>query len=254
MTRKAKAIILHASGSNRNHEALWACERAGARSEALHMSALTQAKVLDAQMLVLAGGFSYGDALGAGRRWAFELELGFKEQLEAFIASGKPVIGICNGFQVLLKGGYLDLRDEQATLSHNLHPSGEARFECRWVYLQPNPQSNSPLIRSLTEGIYCPVAHGEGRFLAKGRIPRGQIAFQYADAQGAICGDYPYNPNGSLESIAGVTNAQGNVLGLMPHPEDHILDIQHPRWQRNESGHSGLALLQSAIAYAKAFL
>jgi phosphoribosylformylglycinamidine synthase len=196
-------------------------------------------------MLILPGGFSYGDALGAGRLWALDLGTWFADQLAAFVESGRPVIGICNGFQALVKSGILPGCGWKATLTYN----ASNRFECRWVLLRPNPENPSPWLEGQPE-IFCPVAHGEGRFL----VPQGealqmsQVAYLYADLNGEPAGEaYPANPNGSPGDIAGVTNVAGNVLGLMPHPEDHVLPHQHPHWTRGEQDGSGLALFRNGM-------
>jgi phosphoribosylformylglycinamidine synthase len=205
-------------------------------------------------MLVLPGGFSYGDDLGAGALWALEMHHRLGEALAHFAATGRPVLGICNGFQALVKTGLLPsgqlvhTPERKATLTHN----ASGHFECRWVYLQPNPASPSIFTQGLTELIYCPVAHGEGRFvsdaaaLEAGRL----IALTYADPSGAPV-IYPANPNGSQQNIAGVCNAAGNILGLMPHPEDHIFPWQHPRWRRSEGGLLGLHLFTQGVRYAQ---
>ena len=181
---------------------------------------------------------------------ALDLVSYFSEQVDAFVAAGKPVIGICNGFQALVKSGVLPGRqDLHATLTFN--QSGH--FECRWVRLLATSQT-CLWTRGLTEPIDCPVAHGEGQFVLT--EPDGlellqaanQVALVYAGQNGTLAGrDYPWNPNGSNGDIAGVCNLQGNVLGLMPHPEDHIFVHQHPRWTRGEGGCLGLRLFENGL-------
>ncbi len=249
---KPLVMVISASGTNRHHDAAWACELAGANTEQVHMSQLlgsenTSDILSKADMLLFAGGFSYGDALGAGKRWAFDLEIGLKEGLTNFVETGKPVIGICNGFQVLLKAGLLDLAEEQATLTHNEN----AKFECRWVYLEANKNTTCSFLKDLDELIYCPVAHGEGRVLANQDIAAERIAFSYTTAEDSKAINYPFNPNGSQQHIAGLCNEKGNVLGLMPHPENHVVDYHHPRWTRGEVGNKGLSLFEAAINYSK---
>ena len=247
-TQKPKRVaILHASGSNRDHDAALAIELAGGKPDIIHMNQLAGISLNDYHMLVLPGGFSYGDDLGAGVLWALDLREHFKDTLEAFIESGRPVIGICNGFQALLKSGLLPGTFEsprQSTLTYNQ----QADFECRWVYLEANPKSPSLFTEGLTEAIYCPVAHGEGRFLASdGAIDleqTHQVVLRYSQSS------YPFNPNGSVNNIAGICNQQGNVLGLMPHPENHVFPFQHPRFHRGETGLSGLVLFQNGLRQA----
>lgn len=265
-------LILHVRGTNRDREAAWACERAGGAPEIVHINPLItgERRLMDYRMLVLPGGFSYGDDLGAGKLWAVVLRYRLADELAAFIEAGRPVLGICNGFQALVKSGWLpgiwesgrrtmdnsrETRDDGWGQAVTLTRNDSARFECRWVYLQP--QANSPCIftRGLEELITCPVAHGEGKFVARDAETltvleaQGLVALRYVGPNGEPAG-YPWNPNGSQNHIAGICNPQGTVLGLMPHPEDHILPIQHPRFHRGERGMLGLVLFQNGVRYA----
>jgi phosphoribosylformylglycinamidine synthase I len=246
-----KVMILHAPGTNRDGDLAEAVIRAGGEPTILPLSLLRQEKVEASSygMLALPGGFSYGDALGAGRLFALDLQTWFGDFMQRFIESGRPVIGICNGFQALVKAGYLPEGGLQATLTDN----ASGHFECRWVRLQANPANPSPWLEGL-DTILCPVAHGEGRFVLgkKQVLPSDQIALRYVDANGDPAkGHYPINPNGSMADIAGITNPAGNVLGLMPHPEDHIHSYQHPRWQRTENGWMGLKLIENGLRMAQ---
>jgi phosphoribosylformylglycinamidine synthase subunit PurQ / glutaminase len=246
---KPRALILHANGTNRDIEAAQAFELAGAQAEIVPLNSMRarERDWADYQLLVLPGGFSYADALGAGKLLALDLQVYFAEQVREFIARGKPAIGICNGFQALIKAGILAANSEpRATLTFNT----SGHFECRWVTLVPRSQACT-WTRGLREPIYCPVAHGEGNFMIgnarslKALQASDQIALTYSTSA------YPDNPNGSMADIAGVCNPDGNVLGLMPHPEDHIFPYQHPRWTRGESGHMGLPLFVNGVDYAK---
>jgi phosphoribosylformylglycinamidine synthase len=249
-------LILHATGTNRDRETAWAVERAGGRPTILHVNELRSrpAHLHDFAMLILPGGFSYGDALGAGRLLASDLRWLFQEELARFVESGRPVLGICNGFQALVKSGWLPGPPQdgiQATLTRN----ASNRFECRWVWLRPDPSGPCVFTRGLEEPIFCPVAHGEGRFVPRdeavlARLQEGrQIALTYIAPSGGPAA-YPWNPNGSVADIAGICNAQGNVLGLMPHPEDHVLPWQRPDWTRGATGGLGLSLFAQGIRYA----
>ncbi|MEO8608117.1 MAG: phosphoribosylformylglycinamidine synthase subunit PurL [Chloroflexota bacterium] len=249
-----KILILHANGTNRDRDAFLACELAGGVPEIVHVNQLISGehKLLDYNMLVVPGGFSYGDDLGAGKLWALDLQNRLDADVKRFVDEGRPVIGICNGFQALVKAGLLPGNSsENVTLTFN--ESGH--FECRWVYLQPNPNSPCLFTEGLTEPIYCPVAHGEGRIAVNGQETLDQLwkdglaALTYTDANGQPAG-YPANPNGSVYNIAGLCNAAGNVFGLMPHPEDHIFPWQHPRWRRGEGGMDGLRLFKNGVKYA----
>lgn len=249
-----RILILHANGTNRDHEAALACELAGGAPEIVHVNQLINGErlLLDYQMLVVPGGFSYGDDLGAGTLWALDLHQRFGEDVTRFVEDGRPVLGICNGFQALVKAGLLPGgSDHRVTLTYN----ESARFECRWVMLQPNPNSACLFTQGQTEPIFCPVAHGEGRLVtaesatADKLWTEGLVALTYGDGNGNVVG-YPGNPNGSVLGIAGLSNAAGNVFGLMPHPEDHIFAWQHPRWSRGERGFDGLRLFKNGIQYA----
>ena len=251
-------LILHANGTNRDREASWAVQQAGGAPEIVHVNQLLegQRRLADYKMLVLPGGFSYGDDLGAGRLWAVTLAHRLNDDLQAFVAAGRPVLGICNGFQALVKSGLLpgvELGDDaqrRVTLTRN----DSGRFECRWVTLTPQP---GPCVwtRDLPEPIYCPVAHGEGKLACADEATlaaleeRQLVALRYTGPAPGEAG-YPHNPNGSWSDIAGICNPTGNVLGLMPHPEDHIIPRQHPRHHRGDSGGRGLALFQNGVRHA----
>jgi phosphoribosylformylglycinamidine synthase len=247
---KPKALILHANGSNRDGDVKQALELAGAEAEVVHINQLVarERSMVSYQMLVVPGGFSYGDDLGAGKLWALMLKEKFGEDLEGFVASGKPVIGICNGFQVLVKAGVLP--GGQGVQSVTLTYNRSGHFECRWVWLEPNPTSACLWTRNLSQPIYCPVAHGEGRLVAEGETLNALeshqlVALRYTNPGGSV--EYPANPNGSVHHIAGLTNVSGNVLGLMPHPENHIYFWQHPQWRRGQEGNLGLRLFEQGV-------
>lgn len=220
----------------------------------------------DYTILALPGGFTYGDDLGAGKVLANELRFKLGSEIKKFVAEGKLIIGICNGFQILVKAGLLPGNDElKQTASLIINDS--AKFEDRWVYLKsPGHQVTTSHVRCVwTKGfpelIYLPVAHGEGKFISEdkttlaGLKEKGQIVFQYCDAKGALTG-YPDNPNGSMANIAGICDETGRILGLMPHPERHVSAQQHPRWCREKTKRTGegLAIFQNGVAYAKKYL
>ena len=267
---KPSILILHASGTNRDTEAARACELAGGAPEIVHINQLRcgDRRFTAYQMLLLPGGFSYGDALGAGTRLALDLQIYFHDELHAFVASGKPVLGICNGFQALVKAGLLPGKtgsDERSGLTQKighaqrhitLTENAQGHFECRWIHLVANRRATAGYLAQIDDLIFCPVAHGEGNFQVKDRDTllqleeRNLIAFRYVDAYGQVArGRYPLNPNGSVGDIAGICNEEGNVLGLMPHPEDYVVPRQNPL---HEQGRMGLALFRAVIRYAAA--
>lgn len=255
---KPKVLVLHANGTNRDAEVAYAFELAGAEAEIVHLQQLrlNEKSWQDYQILVIPGGFSYGDTLGAGKLLALDLQVYFADAVKSFIEQKKPVLGICNGFQVLVKAGLLPTPfsdNSQATLTFN----AQGHFECRWVTLVAQSQK-CLWTRDLKDPIDCPVAHGEGQFvlnkteLLSELIKKDQIALCYADGDGKLADqNYPYNPNGSIAGIAGICNEQGTVMGLMPHPEDHVIDYQFPRWTRGEKGRSGLYLFKNGVNYVK---
>ena len=274
---KPKALVLQAHGSNRDFDVIEALILAGADAIGVPLNELRNHKALLAeyQLLVIPGGFSYADALGAGKLLALDLATYFADEVQAFVDSGKPVIGICNGFQALVKSGILPgekkeerhlhrtwfawqtmqvrKNDAGATLTFN----AEGHFECRWVTLQPVSQA-CVWTKGLDELIECPIAHGEGNFQTSESFPlssfieNDQIALTYANLNNSPAnGEYPANPNGSIHDIAGICNLQGNVLGLMPHPENHIHAWQHPRRTRGETNGSGLKLFENGVNYAR---
>jgi phosphoribosylformylglycinamidine synthase subunit PurQ / glutaminase len=252
---KPSILILHAAGTNRDGEAARACELAGGAPEIVHINQLRRGerRFADYQLLLLPGGFSYGDALGAGARLALDLEVYFHDQLHEFVGSGKPVLGICNGFQTLVKAGVFGRQGTESAAHRpiTLTENASGHFECRWVHLAVNPQARAGFLGELDDLILCPVAHGEGNFQVRDEATLAQleqnqlIALRYVDSEGRpAAGQYPLNPSGAVADIAGICNAQGNVLGLMPHPEDHILPIQNPLGGQRQLG---LALFQAIL-------
>lgn len=229
--------ILHAAGTNRDEEAARACSLAGADPRILHVGSLRRGEstLADFDALVLPGGFSYGDALGAGARLALDLDLFLRDVLEEFIQSGKRVLGICNGYQTLVRAGMLpgfNEKKRRVTLTENQN----GHFECRWVHLGIESGCRASWLATIEGPIFCPVAHGEGNFQVESPavVERlegdGLVAFRYVSPSSQRAnGAYPLNPNGSVGDIAGICNPAGNVVGLMPHPEDHVLPIQNPR-------------------------
>ncbi len=237
------AIVVSGPGTNRDTDAVLALDLAGAEPcVVLAGELIADPSRLDAaRIVVVAGGFSYGDSLGAGRMLALDLTAGdggrLGDRLRSFVAGGRPVIGICNGFQVLTRTGLLP-----GALGHN----AGGRFDCRWVELIAEPATRCMWTAGLDDPVHCPIAHGEGRYVhpdADALAASGQVALRYAGA----------NPNGSVADIAGVCDTSGVVLGLMPHPENHVLARQHPRHRRDPDTmrHLGLRLFENAVRHVK---
>ncbi|MFH1413567.1 MAG: phosphoribosylformylglycinamidine synthase I [Candidatus Omnitrophota bacterium] len=264
--KKPRVCVLRTAGTNCDAETAFAFSKVGASAELQHINRIIDGKadLSDYQILALPGGFTYGDDIAAGKILANELRYKLGNQLRRFLEEEKLIIGICNGFQVLVKSGLLpgnsDLKQEASLI---INDSG--KFEDRWTYLRvssiENRASGCIWTKGLSDIIYLPVAHGEGKFILKdkkvlARIKRNkQVVFQYCDDRGRLS-KYPYNPNGSLENIAGISDHSGRILGLMPHPERHIYFQHHPRWNslEHKKAGDGLQIFQNGVEYAKKHL
>ncbi len=258
--RSPKVCVLRSAGTNCDQETAAGFKLAGSAPELLHINSLVSNRrtLDDFQILALPGGFSYGDDIASGKIFANELRFKLVDALRRFISEGKLIIGICNGFQILVKSGLLsaNVKLKQDT-SLIINDSG--KFEARWVYLKAS--GKCVWTKGLKKIIYLPVAHGEGKFvvLDKAVLNRlkknGQVVFQYCDYQGESCA-YPDNPNGSTENIAGICDVTGRILGLMPHPERHVLTAQHPRnWNlKSKKEGDGLQIFRNGVKYARKIL
>jgi phosphoribosylformylglycinamidine synthase I len=270
-----RALVLRAPGINCDRETAHACRLAGFETHLLHINQLISQpeRLLDFHFLVIPGGFSYGDDLGAGTLLAKNLTIHLGPQLRRFIDEGWPVLGICNGFQTLVRAGLLsspeDMLHEQplASLTNN----ASAQFECRWVSLSV---LDGPCLftQGIDHPIELPVAHGEGQFVLADSALLSRLQ---ADKQVPIVytistrraspspaapmfshppTPYPANPNGSIGNIAGICNARGNVFGLMPHPERYTQSIQHPQRRGNHGTGDGMLIFKNAFDYAQAMI
>jgi len=263
---KPRALILRTAGTNCDRETAHAFELAGANSVSLHLNRLLEnPRLLDQyQILAIPGGFSYGDDIAAGRIFANQLMHHLHDALHEFVAAGKPIIGICNGFQVLVKtdllpGLKLDGgRRQLCTLTYN----DCGRFVDRWVRLAPRSR-RCIWTAGLRDPIELPVAHGEGKFVPRDAAVRQAlwendlVALVYARADGTPAGGaFPGNPNGSVDDIAGICDPSGLVFGLMPHPERFLTLLEHPAWSRMPGGcgklsqaGQGLAIFRNAVIH-----
>jgi phosphoribosylformylglycinamidine synthase I len=249
-------LVIRTAGTNCDQETIHALKLAGADSDLIHINQILLGRVRlhPYHMLVIPGGFSYGDDISAGKVLANEMRLKLRDQLTRFVETKKPVVGICNGFQVLVKAGLLPgftAIDEKQQVTLSLNDSG--RFQCEWIKVK-SEKSAAAWLGNIPEAFDLPIAHGEGKFLtASPKVVQDlkknkQIVFRYA----------PRNPNGSEFDIAGICNKAGNVIGMMPHPERFVSLYQHPNWQARkmissqETG-DGYWFWKSVVEYAKQF-
>lgn len=254
---KPKVLVLRSPGTNCDLETAYAFELAGARTRFQHVNRLIENPALidECQILCIPGGFSYGDDVGAGRILASQFDNHLRDAVHRFRDAGKLVLGICNGFQVLVKTGLL-VPPDPAGLPITLTWNDNGRYTCCWVTLRSG-ESNCVFLRD-TDVMYLPVAHAEGRFVARDADVLEQladnrsVALRYVNADGSNGSvPWPNNPNGSHDNIAGICDSSGHVFGLMPHPERHIDATHHPRWTREGLSDSpdGLRIFTNAVAH-----
>ncbi|MBN9391180.1 MAG: phosphoribosylformylglycinamidine synthase subunit PurQ [Chloroflexi bacterium] len=243
--KKVKVLVLRAAGINCDAEMVEAWEKAGAEVDLRHINEIAgphaNTRLDDYAILGVPGGFAYGDYLGAGKLVANEIIYRLKEPFQRFVESGRPVLGVCNGFQILAKTGLFG--------DVTLLPNESGKFECRWITMQ-NTGSNSVFLRGI-EQIYLPIAHGEGR-VAFGTDVKAEVSLKYCGPDGDTAASYPWNPNGSVQNAGGISSPSGTVFGLMPHPERFISAYQHPHWTRQkikEVEGAGLKFFTNAVEY-----
>lgn len=251
--------VLRTDGTNCDRETAYAFRLAGGEPHLVHVNQLRAGSVSlrNFGALAIPGGFSYGDDIAAGAVLANELTSFLREEISAFVEAGKLVIGICNGFQVLVRTGLLPTR-QMGEQSLSLATNDSDQFECRWVRLGVTP--GSPCV--FTEGLEgltleLPVAHAEGRFVAGDGslrlIHRHRLAPLWYSYCNQSTAEYPHNPNGSVDAVAGVCDTTGRVFGLMPHPERFVAPTQHPNWRQAKFGKPhGLYIFENAVKHVKA--
>lgn len=283
---KPNVLILRAPGTNCDKETAFAFEKAGATTETLHINRLLESPGLFErfQILCLPGGFSYGDDIASGRILGNQIQHHLNEQMMKFKDDGKLMLGICNGFQILMKSPVLLPPDGEKGPLATLTTNDSGKYEDRWVHLAT--RGSKCVFLEGIERMYLPVAHAEGKFVARDEgvltalDANGQLALRYVSATndrletsptaddrletGPTADDrletcptsagilpFPENPNGAQADVAGVCDSTGRVLGLMPHPERHLDPLQHPRWTRGEAGDvgDGLQIFVNAVRY-----
>ena len=253
-----KALVLTGFGINCDMETHHAFKLAGAEAERVHLTDLLNGtrKLSEYNILALPGGFSFGDDIASGKVLANMIKYNLGEQVAEFMDEGKLIIGICNGFQAMVKMGLLpgfggDYMNQEVTLTFN----DSGKFEDRWVHLKKNKNSNCVFTKGI-DNIYLPVRHGEGKFVVKSpsvldKLKKNKhVVFQYVDSSGDPSG-YPWNPNGSVENIAGICDETGRVFGMMPHPEGFQHRTNHPAWTRLDlpDEGAGVKIFRNAIDY-----
>ena len=251
-----KVLILRAPGTNCDEETGYAFELAGATASYVHINELLESPshLADHQILCLPGGFSYGDDIAAGRILASQFQSRLSDAINEFHAAGKLILGICNGFQILIKTGFLLPADDEglpATLSWN----DSGRFIDTWVNLKAD--DDRCVFLKGVEQMYLPIAHAEGKFVPRNDSvlsqlqSNNQLALKYCTTDGSTDTAWPENPNGSTAGVAGICSESGRIFGLMPHPERHIDPTHHPRWTREparEKG-EGLVVFENAVSF-----
>ncbi len=255
---KPKVCILRSDGTNCDEELRYAFEKAGGTVDLVHVNEFRRKdkKLSDFQIIALPGGFSYGDDLASGKVLAIELMSFFKDDLQKFIDKNGYILGVCNGFQTLIRTGllpYATLGNMQATLTNN----DSGHFECRWVNMKAQ-KSKASYFDNLNSMIFdVSVNHGEGKFFADEKLLEKiendkLVTFRYVDSAGKPTQKYPENPNGALRAIAGISDPSGRIFGLMPHPEKFVDITQHPNWRRMKKRKAdGLIFFETIISYVK---
>jgi len=247
MKKTPKALVVRTAGINCDIETAHALNAVGAAAELVHVNEITggKTKILNYDILIFPGGFSYGDDIAGGKIWSVHMAKVFGD-VKKFISSGRPVMGICNGFQVLTKLGFLpESKDYKQTASLTFNDSGV--FIDKWVKLKINKNSPCIFTKNLPDVIELPIAHGEGKIIIEDKKVLQDLA-----KQNAVALTYVDNPNGSVLDIAGVCNLKGNCFGLMPHPERYAFPQQHPSWTRKEMQNAkaaGLQFFKNAVEY-----
>lgn len=261
---KPPVLIITGYGLNCEAESKYAWELAGAAPELIHLNDLLERpeRLRDFAALMFIGGFSFGDHMGSGHVFAARIRHRLREDLERFVAGGRLVLGVCNGFQIMVKLGLLPGFDgDYFTQKLSLMQNDCGTFRNLWVTLRFEPSSPCVFTRGL-DTMPLPVRHGEGKIFTpdKAMIERvesaGLVACRYADpATGAATMDYPLNPNGSLNAIAGLCDPTGRIFGLMPHPEAYLYPENHPQAVRQRMDGTlppkglGLRIFENAVRF-----
>ena len=256
-----RAIVLTGFGINCDYETQAALNRVGAQAERIHLNDIIENVALldEGHILAIPGGFSFGDDVASGKILANRLRYKLGGPINKFIADGKLVIGICNGFQVMVKMGILPLFDGELAQEVTLTNNDSARFENRWVCLKIDPATKCVWTKGI-DRLELPVRHGEGKFIPRDDTvlerlkANGQVALRYCTQDGSPANRvFPANPNGAIDDVAGICDPTGRIFGLMPHPEAHVDRTNHPRWTRLDLAEEGpgLQIFRNAVEYVQ---
>ncbi|MBI3282739.1 phosphoribosylformylglycinamidine synthase I [Candidatus Curtissbacteria bacterium] len=245
---KPKVCVLRVDGINCDEELFYAFGKYGGAPEYVHVNELRDKskKLKDFQILAIPGGFAYGDDVVSGKILATELVSFLKDQIKTFVKNKGFVLGICNGFQVLVRTGLLPF-NHLGTMDATLVQNESGHFECRFIKIKIEKSKAKFLDPYVGQTIDIAVNHGEGKFYALPqdlkKVEKEDLVFcRYIDQKSSPTQKYPQNPNGSLNAIAGITDPAGHIIGLMPHPEKIVEYTQHPNWRRVMIGKGGPAL------------
>ena len=265
-TNEIRICVMRVGGTNCDQETKRAFVELGVKAEVLHLNEVVkQHNLLEFNALVFPGGFSYGDYVRAGAIWATGALTKLRKDLEQFVEEERPILGICNGFQVLVEAGLLPAfggisEYPEATLATNI-PIG---YRCKWVYLKHENKGTCIFTKNIPKNkvMHIPIAHGEGRFLFTKEnencyldklYGKDQLVFRYCNKDGEYPnGEFPINPNGAFHDIAGICSPQGTVFGLMPHPERAFYGWQLPDWTKTGLGNNegdGRAIFESVLTH-----
>lgn len=257
MKKKVNALILRAPGTNCDRETGLAFEMAGASSKLIHINhILNNTSILNKyNIIALPGGFTFGDFVSAGKIIANIIKFRIYDNMKKFVERGGLIIGICNGFQVLIKSGLLPEIDNNKQAA-SLIDNDSGKFECRWIHLEVNRKSKCVFTTNYNKTIELPVAHAEGKFVTvdnktlKKLKNNGQIVVQYTNPSGDKA-KFPYNPNGSVNNIAGICDSTGRIFGLMPHPERFVNPLQYHNWTKKKKDPDGINIFKNAVNYVR---